>query len=352
MKGQAVSYAYNTLSPHRSLVGNRSLRPHKPEQAVGDARPIFCLRNMACTPARTEKMQGVMRPQIQVFCLVAGGQMHVAQNGSGPGSGSAGMQVPFQIRIHRTCPHVPYSVTGVCQSDIQLFGMSPPKSRKSIAPGIQIVIVGVDVFVQRSEIAVVLSLEFSSLPVIPVQVTSVVDRKRQLVGRRQVAVEASAEVVEPKVGRRIQAQQKRLGKHGVENSPAEGKARKAVYRTVKMQFACQQARRHAAPQGSAVAFGARYADHRGRAAAITCREVPLIKGYPAHRFGRKNGKQAQQVVGIVHRNSVQKDKVFVGISAPDADAAESLGRSLYAWKHLERLKHILLPEQDRRLKHR
>ena len=58
------------------------------------------------------------------------------------------------------------------------------------------------------------------------------------------------------------------------------------------------------------------------------------------------------MVGIVHRNSVQKDKVFVGISAPDADAAESLGRSLHAWKHLERLKHILLPEQDRRLKHR
>ena len=115
------------------------------------------------------------------------------------------MTLPLQVSVLQTGIPVTHSVPGVRQGDIQSFAMSPSQRGKSITPSVETVIIRIYILVERSIIPVINSFEFGFMLVVTVQIPSVIYGQRQPVGWRQVTVKTPAQVVEPKVGRSIQA---------------------------------------------------------------------------------------------------------------------------------------------------
>src|SRR5690554_3762019 len=62
-------------------------------------------------------------------------------------------------------------------------------------------------------------------------------------------------------------------------------------------------------------------------------------------IGIENGKEAQEVSDVIHRNIVEQDEVLVGSATPYVKAAETFASSLNAGQHLNVLYQIGFPQQ-------
>ena len=69
--------------------------------------------------------------------------------------------------------------------------------------------------------------------------------------------------------------------------------------------------------------------YRREATPETGRKSSFIQGNPFHSFRCKNRKDTQQMIGIIDRNSIQKNQILIRSSSPDIQATESFRSSLY-----------------------
>ena len=90
-------------------------------------------------------------------------------------------------------------------------------------------------------------------------------------------------------------------------------------------------------------------DYRRDAPSVPGRERALVERDLLYRLRLEDAQDSEQMVGVVKGDAVEQEQVLLGAAATHVDAAEAFGAALHAGHELDRLEHVVLPEQHRRL---